>query len=113
MNIQAMEKNYKERNGKTRWVSKVLKKKELIDLLNNDDKKVIINGLRLRNIDEIPTIKLIILMLETPRISNRIHKAIDKKQNNELNKRSNMYFNLIGKGYKHNSASMMAYGGII
>lgn len=113
MDIQAMENNYKVINGKTRWASWHLNKSEFINLLNKDDKKVIMNNLRLKDIEELPELELLFIMFRTPHLLKEIYEAVEKKVSAEKKKRDFKYYNLIGKRCKHSDASMMAYGGII
>lgn len=113
MDIQAMENNYNDIRGKTRWASWHLDKSEFINLLDNYDKKVIVNNLRLKYIEELPELELLYIMFRTPHLLKKIYEAIESKLNTERKKANDIYYELLRNWHTHTSASIRAYGGII
>lgn len=113
MNIEAKKRNYEEIQGKRRWASLHLNKNELIQLLDNDDKRVIMEGLRSKKIDELPEPELLYIMFNTQHLKDKIYEAVEKKVSAERAKMDETYYSLLKQGFKHPVASMKAYGGII
>lgn len=113
MDIQAMENDYNVINGKTKWASWHLDKSEFISLLDKYDRKVIVNNLRLKYIEELPELELLYIMFGTPHLLKKIYEAVESKLNTKLKKEDDKYYELIRNGCKHHVASIKAYGGII
>lgn len=113
MNIEAIQRNYEKIQGETGWASYHLNKNELIQLLDNDHKSVIMEGLGANSIDEIPEPDLLYIMFNTQSLKDKIHEAVEKKVSAERAKRDETYYSLLIQGFNHPVASMKAYGGII